>query len=69
MSLRLSRKIASPLGLTEIVPARCRNGKAEPIASGYWPLAAVAQADGWIIVPADSEGYPAGAEVVLNPWP
>lgn len=65
----LARKVASPLGFTEIVPVRCRDGKAEPIASGYWPLSAIAQADGWIMVGADSEGYPAGAEVVLRPWP
>jgi molybdopterin biosynthesis enzyme len=65
----LSRKVASPLGMTEIVPMRCRDGRAEPIASGYWPLSTMAQADGWIMVPADSEGCPAGAEVVLRPWP
>jgi molybdopterin biosynthesis enzyme len=65
----LARKVASPLGFTEIVPLRCTDGKAEPIAFGYWPLSALAQADGWLLVPADSEGYPAGAEVVLRPWP
>jgi molybdopterin biosynthesis enzyme len=65
----LSRKHASPLGLTEVVPVRVAGGKAEPIASGYWPLQAIAQADGWILVPADSEGYPAGASVMVRPWP
>ena len=65
----LSRKVASPLGLAEVVPVRVRYGAAEPLASGYWPLAAIAQADGWILVPPDSEGYPAGAEVVVRPWP
>ncbi len=64
----LTRKIASPLGLAEVVPMRCCDGKAEPIASGYLPLQALLQADGWILVPADSEGYPAGAEVVVKPW-
>jgi len=57
------------LCLTEVVPVRCHGGKAEPIASGYWPLHAIAQADGWILVPPDSEGYPAGTEVVVRPWP
>ena len=66
---RLTRKVASPLGLTEVVPVRVRDGAAEPIASGYWPLAAIAEADGWILVPPDSEGYAAGAEVVVRPWP
>jgi molybdopterin biosynthesis enzyme len=65
----LSRKVASPLGLAEVVPVRLRDGAAEPLASGHWPLAAIAQADGWILVPPDSEGYPAGAEVVVRQWP
>jgi molybdopterin molybdotransferase len=64
----LARKHASPLGLTEVVPVRMMNGQAEPIASGYWPLQALAQANGWVLVPQDSEGYPAGAEVVVRPW-
>jgi molybdopterin biosynthesis enzyme len=65
----LTRKHASPLGLTEVVPVFASGGKAEPIASGYWPLSAIVRVNGWILVPADSEGYPAGAEVVLRPWP
>jgi len=64
----LSRKHASPLGLAEVVPVRANGGKAEPIASGYWPLSAILRVNGWILVPADREGYPAGAEVVLRPW-
>jgi molybdopterin biosynthesis enzyme len=64
----LSRKHASPLGLTEVVPVHVNCGRAEPIASGYWPLSAILRVNGWILVPADSEGYPAGAEVVLRPW-
>ena len=66
---RLTRKIASTLGLAEVVPVRTYDGGAEPIASGYVPLSALAQADGWVFVPADSEGYPPGAEVVIRPWP
>jgi molybdopterin biosynthesis enzyme len=65
----LTRKHASPLGLTEVVPVCASGGKAEPIASGYWPLSAIVRVNGWILVPAESEGYPAGAEVVLRPWP
>ena len=66
---RLARKVASPLGLAEVVPVRLRDGAAEPIASGYLSLATLAQADGWILVSPDSEGYPAGAEVVIRAWP
>jgi molybdopterin biosynthesis enzyme len=65
----LARKVASPLGLVEVVPVRLAQGRAEPIASGYWPLASLAGSDGWILVAADSEGFPAGAEVVVKPWP
>lgn len=66
---RLTRKVASPIGLVEVVPVRLANGQAEPIASGYWPLAPLADTDGWIVVPANSEGFPAGHEVVIRPWP
>ena len=65
----LARKVASPLGVTELVPVRHRDGLAEPLASGYWPLQAIAEADGWIEVPPGSEGYPANAEVMVRPWP
>jgi hypothetical protein len=43
--------------------------EAEPIASGFWPLAAIAQADGWISVGAESEGFPGGAEVAVRAMP
>jgi molybdopterin biosynthesis enzyme len=65
----LTRKIASPLGLVEVVPVRLAAGKAEPIASGYWPLNALAGSDGWVCVPANSEGFPAGTTVMVRPWP
>src|SRR5262245_1289844 len=65
----LARKVVSPLGLMEVVPVRVRDAHAEPIASGYWPLRVIAQADGWILVSADCEGYAAGAEVMVRPWP
>jgi len=65
----LTRKHASPLGLAEVVPVHQSGDQAEPIASGYWPLQALARANGWILVPGDSEGYPAGAEVVVRALP
>jgi molybdopterin biosynthesis enzyme len=67
--MRLARKVASTLGLAELFPVRVRDGAAEPIGSGYVPLSALAEADGWILVPADSEGYPPGTEVVVRPFP
>jgi molybdopterin molybdotransferase len=66
---RLTRKVASNLGLAELIPVRLRDREAEPLGSGYLPLQTIAQADGWILVPADREGYPMGAAVVVRPWP
>jgi molybdopterin molybdotransferase len=68
-TVALTRKVASALGMAEIVLVRRREGKAEPLASGYLPAQAIAQGDGWILVPADSEGYPAGTEVMVRPLP
>ena len=65
----LARKVASSLGLAEVVPVRLRDGEAESIASGYLPLFVLAQADGWILIPPESEGYPPGTEVMIRPWP
>jgi molybdopterin molybdotransferase len=65
----LARKIASPLGLAEVIAVRRRLGKVEPVAAGYLSMQALAHAEGWILVPADSEGYAPGARVVVRPWP
>ena len=67
--LPLSRKATSNLGLTELVAVRRRDNGVEPLASGYLPLGALARSDGWIAVPAESEGYPAGTNVMVRPWP
>ena len=68
-SAELSKKVASPLGLAEVVPMRRRGFRVEPLASHYLPVQALTRADGWILVPADSEGYQAGASVPVRPWP
>ncbi|HEY6834410.1 MAG TPA: molybdopterin-binding protein, partial [Pseudolabrys sp.] len=65
----LARKVTSTVGLSEVVPVRVTGGQAEPLASKYLPLSVVARSDGWILVPADSEGYSAGAAVQVRPWP
>ena len=66
---KLSRKVASGVGIAQVIPVRRDGDKVEPLASEYWPLQALARADGWIFVPADSEGYPAGASVSVRPLP
>jgi molybdopterin biosynthesis enzyme len=65
----LSRKVASPLGLAEVVPVRRRGFKIEPLASHDLPIQTLTRADGWILVPADSEGYQVGTSVPVRPWP
>ncbi len=67
--LRLTRKVTSTVGLAEVVPVRRNAGQAEPLAAKYLPIASLARADGWILVPADSEGYSAGSAVQVWPWP
>jgi len=67
--LPLRHKVTSTIGITELVPVSRREGMAEPLGSGYLSFTSLAHSDGWIAVPADSEGFAAGAEVAVNPWP
>jgi molybdopterin molybdotransferase len=67
--LPLRRKVASGIGMTELIPVRCENGMAEPLGSGYLSLTALSRSDGWITIPPDSEGFAAGSQVAVNPWP
>jgi molybdopterin biosynthesis enzyme len=68
-TLPLARKVTSTVGLNEVVPIRRVGGKAEPLAVRYLPLSALTHSDGWILVPADSEGYSEGTAVAVRPWP
>ena len=68
-TLTLARKVSSTVGLAEVVPVRRNGGQAEPLATKYLPLSSLARSDGWILVPADSEGYSAGTSVQVRPWP
>jgi molybdopterin biosynthesis enzyme len=67
--LPLKRKVSSAIGTTELVPVVCSAGTAEPLASGYLSLTALACSDGWIVVPPQSEGFAAGTPVAVRPWP
>jgi molybdopterin biosynthesis enzyme len=64
----LARKVTSTIGMTELVPVRCTGGMAEPLGSGYLSLTTLAYSDGWIVVPADSEGFQQGTDVAVRPW-
>jgi molybdopterin molybdotransferase len=65
----LRRKVTSTIGMTEVIPVMCSGGMAEPLGSGYLSLTALARSNGWILVPAKSEGFAAGSEVAVNQWP
>jgi molybdopterin molybdotransferase len=69
MILPLRRKVTSTIGMTEIIPVSCSDGMAEPLGSGYLSLTALSRSDGWILVPAESEGFAASSEVAVHQWP
>ena len=63
VTLPLARKIASHVGLAEIVLLARNDGAWMPLATGDLRLETIARADGWVLVPGGSEGFAAGAEV------
>ena len=62
-----ARKVVSSLGMTEIFPVRCGPGDTvEPLPSfAETGLMAAVTADGFVIVPHGSEGFPQGARVTV----
>jgi molybdopterin molybdotransferase len=62
----LAAKLVSALGRTDYARVRLVAGQVEPLAiSGASILSGVCRADGFVVVPADLEGYPAGATVTV----
>jgi molybdopterin molybdotransferase len=60
----LARKIVSAVGRLDYVRVRLVAGGVEPLAiGGASILSSTTRADGFVVVPEDSEGYPPGAEV------
>jgi molybdopterin molybdotransferase len=63
---KLARKISSPIGRLDYARVRLVDGDVEPIAvGGASILSSTTRADGFVIVPADSEGFAPGSEVWL----
>lgn len=62
-SFPLARKIVSGLGSADLVAVRLTDGRAEPLADAG--LVGAALADGFVLVPEGSEGYPAGTSVPI----
>ena len=70
VSAALTRKIASGLGQLDAVRVRLEDGRATPLGpADSTMLSAGAGADGLVLVPEGSEGYPAGATVWVHPLP
>jgi molybdopterin biosynthesis enzyme len=63
VSLPLLRKIASSVGLAEIVLLEKAAGAFMPLAAGDLSLETVARSDAWLVVPGGSEGFAAGSPV------
>ncbi len=70
---RLDRKIASEPGTRTFARVEMRETDGEAIAvptrtSGSGILSSVALADGWVVVPEEREGIPAGETVAVEHW-
>lgn len=64
ITVRLTHKIASEVGRVDYCRVRLCDEGAQPLAlSGASILSSTTRADGFVVIPADMEGYPAGAEV------
>ncbi len=62
-TLPLARKIASGVGIAEIVLLKKADDGWMPLAIGDLSLETIARADAWLAVPGGSEGYAAGTPV------
>jgi len=63
VTLPLQRKIASSVGLAEVVLLEEREGQWKPLAVGELSVDAIARADAWLTVPSGAEGFAAGTPV------
>ena len=67
VQLPLARKLVSAVGRVDYVRVRIVNDQVEPIAtSGASILSSTTRADGFVIVPRDSEGYGPGQTVHVS---
>jgi molybdopterin molybdotransferase len=64
--LPLRRKLVSAIGRVDYARVHVVDGAVEPLAiGGASILSSTTRADGFVIVPEDSEGHPAGAQVLV----
>lgn len=63
----VARKIVSQVGRVDYVRIKLGDGGVEPIAlSGASVLSSTTRADGFVVVPADSEGHGPGSDVTVH---
>jgi molybdopterin molybdotransferase len=66
VELPLRRKLVSTVGRLDYARVRIVDGEVEPIAiSGASVLTSTTRADGFVLIPEDSEGFPAGAKITV----
>ena len=66
-TLPLARKLASAVGRVDYVRVQIRDSQVEPLAiSGASILTSTTRADGFVLVPRDSEGHAAGEMVRVH---
>jgi molybdopterin molybdotransferase len=66
IELPLRHKLVSAVGRVDYARVKRVGGAVEPLAvSGAAILSSTVHADGFVVVPADLEGYPAGATVTI----
>jgi molybdopterin molybdotransferase len=58
--LPLARKIASAPGMVDLALVKRQVDRWKPLASGDISWAAIAEAEAWLAIPAESEGFAAG---------
>jgi molybdopterin molybdotransferase len=63
LNLPLARKIASSVGIAEIVLLERKQGIWMPLAVGELSLRTIARAEAWLAVPGGAEGFAAGTAV------
>ncbi len=65
-TLPLARKLTSVVGRVDYARVRVEHGRVEPLAiGGASILSSTTRADGFVVIPADLEGYPTDAQVTV----
>src|SRR5512135_2665502 len=66
LALPLAKELVSVVGRVDYARVRIEQGQVEPLAiSGASILSSTTRADGFVVIPADRAGYPAGTSVTV----